>query len=477
VWDPGTPAERRVEPFPGNPHYLQVPEDLPPGYHFVALRNDAGVSEVQSVLVLPARGVFPQPLVADVTFLDARDRPDGNMDLEILVFGANLDPDAAMELNGEVIQGTSLWSALTEPYQWSHDPSTFGMPVYHYVQVRAEILGAVPGSSMTFFMINRDGARGWGVVRVPASTAELDSDGDGLLDAWEVNGYPAPTGEVIDLPGMGCDPRHMDLLVESDWIPAARPMDAAWSGIVDIFERSPVLSPDGRRGIRLHVDRGQGGAFRNGGPIEEDHETMGFAPVTEESPPGYVSFYDYKGRHFDPARAGIFRYFLWGRDMLGNTRGVAEVRGNDAMAAFIESSDWSLEVAQIGIFVHEFGHNLGLEHGGVDDLVEIGNFPPNQASTMSYRYSKRGISRDGDFAPDGVHDYSRGDFATIREDTAQEAVGLCDGRPLDLNEDGDVTDHGPLDANKDGDATDWHYDVSQWHHLRFLPVRAGNWAD
>lgn len=40
-----------------------------------------------------------------------------------------------------------------------------------------------------------------------------DTDGDGLLDAWEIQGLPS-----VDLPGMGATPLHKDIFVETDWM-------------------------------------------------------------------------------------------------------------------------------------------------------------------------------------------------------------------------------------------------------------------
>src|SRR4029453_5184850 len=47
-----------------------------------------------------------------------------------------------------------------------------------------------------------------------------DSDGDGLLDSWEINGLDADRDGMIDvkLPAMGANPNHKDLFVELDWM-------------------------------------------------------------------------------------------------------------------------------------------------------------------------------------------------------------------------------------------------------------------
>lgn len=87
-----------------------------------------------------------------------------------------------------------------------------------------------------------------------------DSDGDGLLDSWEICGV-----EGVDLPAMGADPLHKDLFVEIDWMvdndgtandhshaPWLPSLINAWNE----FNVAPVTNPDGANGIALHVDVG-----------------------------------------------------------------------------------------------------------------------------------------------------------------------------------------------------------------------------
>src|SRR5437870_11087349 len=66
------------------------------------------------------------------------------------------------------------------------------------------IPGPVPGTSVYDPHI---------VFTVPRDEASLDSDGDGLLDSWEINGYAPPTndGTVIDLQALGAKPYRKDI--------------------------------------------------------------------------------------------------------------------------------------------------------------------------------------------------------------------------------------------------------------------------
>ena len=110
-----------------------------------------------------------------------------------------------------------------------------------------------------------------------------DSDGDGLLNSWETDGYDDNGDGVVDvdLPRMGADPNHKDLFLELDWVAGRTPTRAAIGAIVAAFAAAPKEAgiragerqgaggenedtfgvsappnPDGRLGINLHVDTG-----------------------------------------------------------------------------------------------------------------------------------------------------------------------------------------------------------------------------
>jgi hypothetical protein len=97
-------------------------------------------------------------------------------------------------------------------------------------------------------------------------SAEGDSDGDGLLDSWEICGVDGNgDGTVdVDLPAMGADPYRKDLFVEIDWMMenagpdphSHEPWLPALLNAWHEFDAAPVTSPGGS-GIALHVDVGQ----------------------------------------------------------------------------------------------------------------------------------------------------------------------------------------------------------------------------
>ena len=113
-------------------------------------------------------------------------------------------------------------------------------------------------------------------------TPVKDTDGDGLLDAWETssnlvdpNGQPLP-----NLAAMDASPFHKDVFIEIGYMKsdvptsygggAAKdphshlPTPAAIKLMGDAFKNAPVANPDGTNGIRLHVDVGASEEYQTG---------------------------------------------------------------------------------------------------------------------------------------------------------------------------------------------------------------------
>lgn len=469
VWDVGLPGETEISSGLFGTRYFQIPESATPGAHPVALRNSHGTSSSIDVTVLAASGVFPRPRIEDIGVFSASDAGAGNVDLAFTVAAANLDTDATLTLNASALSDVFFWSGLPIAYLIGHIPDTYGYPIYHYGQLIAVAQGVSLGSTLTVIVTNHDGQADTTSYDLPASLADLDSDGDGLPDAWERDGYPAPSGDTLDLPGMGADPLRKDMLIEVDWIPVATPNATIWATIEDAFATAPVLNPNGSAGVEMIIDRGQGGAFTGGGTVLAAHTTMDFEPVTATSPAGYASFFDYKSdaANFDPDRLNVFHYSIFGRVRPNGSSGRGEIWGNDFMVTFATFGNWGVDMAEVGTFIHELGHNLGLRHGGIDNGAAGSNDvrKPNMASTMSYRWQFPGVSNDCDWAADGFHTYSEGYYADIVEPTVNENIGICDNTPLDMNGSGTFTNGTAIDTNVDGDNTDTHVEWDQWGNL------------
>ena len=265
-----------------------------------------------------------------------------------------------------------------------------------------------------------------------------DTDGDGLLDCWEINGLDVNHDGIIDLnlPAMGADPERKDIFVEIDYMENAmhshRP-DA--NGLRDVriaFDDSPVTSPSGVRGVTLHtlVDE-----------AVPEHETLGFAGWIPTNCVG-TEFGALKTNYFGTladrsnsnasnilaAKRLVFRYCIYAHgqtpfaaDCQRNTSsGLGELIGNDFMVTLGFWSSNSIaaaggpRAAEAGTFMHELGHTLGLRHGGGDGL----NYKPNYLSVMSYAFQFPGLD------PTRPLDYSRAQLSDLVEINLNENLGI-----------------------------------------------------
>jgi len=312
--------------------------------------------------------------------------------------------------------------------------------------------------------------------------AAVDTDGDGLLDDWETDGLTVTVGgvpEFVDLPAMGADPNHKDIFVEADYMVGHQPIPTAISVIVDAFNNAPVNNPDGTTGIHLHVDYGSGAplvwAAGNWGTMSHADE------LTHQTNLGTCtsSNYDWGGfdtiklAHFTTGRAAVFHYNVWAHNLctsFGSTSGISRNGtasfGSGASDFIVSLGSWTGGVGtaneQAGTFMHEFGHNLGLRHGGEDHT----QWKPNYISVMNYAFQTRGLFIGGSA---GYFDYSRYDFPDLNENNLNETTGI--GSPATIGTYhfcglGNMvpdTDASSVDWNCDGDQTDTglSYNINQ----------------
>lgn len=355
---------------------------------------------------------------------------------------------------------------------------------------------------------DRDGLSDTFELRVSGTDPGLaDTDGDGLLDGWEVNGYRSPDapGQVVDLAALGVDPRHKDVIVIVDWTfddtnsngrrdegeTTYRPLDAALEAVKGTFAEAPVTNPDGRRGIQLIVRMGRpiparDGMFVDGTPLVN-------ASQTRECPIFTEAFRRIESNSRWPALTEIARYSLWVDNASESVRsGWAEcpIPSGD----FIVSLGYFKRTVEnhAGTFLHELGHTLGLYHTGFRHDSDRRKFTPNYPSVMNYYHQLVGV--DGGWSYQGSacvtgtcsepgeeegrlcfsvggdgagFDFSRGRGSTVDERDLREAGGLgLFSDPLDLDCDGSVSDAG-LRVDLQGDEVlDAHRDHDDWSNLR-----------
>jgi len=324
-----------------------------------------------------------------------------------------------------------------------------------------------------------------------------DNDGDGLCDSWEQNGVDGDGNGTIDL-FLGTDINHKDLFVEIDYMVCApgnvlclnsqihshNPQPQALTNVIAAFAAAPVSNPDGISGINLHLQVDD--AVPEIEPILFSSNGLGlmddFNDLKRGNPavPCGANSTGFFGTVLDradsncpailKARELVFRYAIFGHNhahQIGSS-GISEIGGNDFMVTLGGWGNNSIRAggasqnlataraeAEAGTFMHEFGHALGLRHGGADNT----NCKPNYLSIMSYSLQFR------DLDPARALDYSLSALPTLDENHLDESVGI-QGPP------GRITlfqfvpsassagfpvrgaSNGPIDWDRDGDDTD-----------------------
>lgn len=501
VWDAGLSTEQEIYNGLFGTSYFQIPEKATPGPHPVAIRNNLGTSATKQVTVLASQGVFPAPRIEDIGVLLAGG--NGPVDLGLTIAAANLDLNAtvtAVELVGGTpvarkVRTVVTWGGLPIDYLQHHKPDTFGYPVYHYAQLLSVVEGVGLGSTLHVTVTNTDNESSTKDLPVPVSLDQLDGDQDGLIDSWEEGSYTAVSGNTVPLKQMGANKWRKDILVEVDWMAAAAPQASLWQKIEQAFKDAPVLNPDGSRGVNIIIDHGQGGWAADGGQLLTDRDCLSMKAPPAGGWPGCASsegFFNYKAGHFNVDRLHIFHYAILGQKHPDHRSGDGERHGNDFLVTLGEFPAAEAQDAnvQLGLFMHELGHNLGFSHGDLVSEDQNYALKPNLPSVMTYSNGSAAYGADVDcnMTPDGVYTYSQGTLKPINEAHVDETIGICDGIPADMNYisvgglsfgpgDGTIST-AALDVNGDGDTLDTSDDFDQWGNM-LLPfdTPGSKWAN
>lgn len=175
---------------------------------------------------------------------------------------------------------------------------------------------------------------------------DRDTDGDGLLDGWEVKGFRG-----VPLGRMGANPLHKDIFLELDVeVGADMPrVERAIARMNELYASAPVDNPDGRRGITMHC------------------EVDTRVPIWEKEAPGRQEL---RELFFTPNRAGLFHWMH------------LAARGGGGQADMLADQGSCAGVFECTL-PHEFGHQMGLNHGGADGMNGIPIYP----SLMNYAYN------------------------------------------------------------------------------------------
>jgi hypothetical protein len=266
-----------------------------------------------------------------------------------------------------------------------------------------------------------------------------DTDGDGLQDAWEQNGIDTNGDGVADLVLSDANPLRKDIYIEVDYMDCAVtggdcpagdthnhvPRPGAIAEVVAAFADAPVVNPDGSTGITMH--------------IEVDDALPHMAYLNKgcyDAVPGEGEFMALKNDPswfgIDNPRRPIYHYAIFAHQQsAGKTSaGCGDVGGPNFEVAFGEwytdapNGDFDAdgtpdihvgtERHQAATLMHELGHNLGLRHGGAEQL----NHKPNYLSIMNYSFCLDGL------IPVNRIDYSRQVLAPLDEMHLDESLGI-----------------------------------------------------
>lgn len=301
-------------------------------------------------------------------------------------------------------------------------------------------------------------------------TNVTDTDGDGLLDCWEDGTFwkthaPCPGCAMDGLPGISLDGTRRDitlcitnvngvqecadknvkdLFVEVDAM-VNHPVNAtALNQVIAAFTNAPA--PVGP--IRLHVQVDDQNIPHN--------NNIAFTPCTPPAnltvsplhPVPDADFDTLKKAWFgtaaeralpEPQRSNTlfakrlaFRYVILAHDLVrppGTTSasGCSEVGGNDAVVTLGSFPSGTTTTHKNGTtdqwggtFMHEFGHMLGLRHGGGDNV----NCKPNYLSVMSYTRQFASLITDRPL------DYSRAQLPSLDETNLNETLGIVGAPPI-----------------------------------------------
>lgn len=296
-------------------------------------------------------------------------------------------------------------------------------------------------SALTVDSISGDGSRLYGrgqfkgleerfVVRLGPDMS--DSDDDGICNDWEENGIPYTDAKGQPQRYMlpQADPLKKNVWVEVDTMASVVFSVEASTQVGVSFANAPLDNPDRSTGVLLHV--------------QHDETELPFVSpwLTNGSPTSCwpVEFYDFRTVHYGTsaerlgpggpglleAKAKAFRYCIAG-NVCGpqDWGGCGELPG-DNFVIFLPEGLATIDAA--AVFMHELGHNLGLGHGGCDNI----NGKPNHPSIMNYVHSYR-YDWNAEF---WRLDYSRAgseEFGSLDETQLDEWAGI--GTPTGIYKD------------------------------------------
>lgn len=172
-----------------------------------------------------------------------------------------------------------------------------------------------------------------------------DTDGDGLLDGWEVGNFRG-----LDFKALGCNPRRIDIIClvqRFDDVDQAH-VQKELARVQETYRNLPSKNPDGSTGWNLHI-------------LHRD-------PITGDDK--LKSWQANRNKHLPNEWRGIAHW-------------MQITRGGGGQADQLGDGGTCGTNALWAVFLHEFGHQLGMDHNGHWGP----GLCPIYRSLMSYAYS------------------------------------------------------------------------------------------
>ena len=439
------------------------------------------------------------PRIDYVTISDYQTK-EGEASFRLHVSGANMDDGSFLVINQakvasgiEVRLDNSSWLELgkdTAKAGYNLDPTFYAYPVFHYDSISAAQESIPFGQTISIEVHNSVGQVSNTLTYVVPSPDKLDSDGDGLLDAWELGSV-----DGLNLVELGANPHRKDVYVEvdrmvvpgriwSDFSEQDYPSKTTFDESKRAFAAAPIINPDRSVGIALHIDYGQEkferAAKSEGGTEIPWKRFLGYKRSAEFRRK-HPDYYDAEELRKDPnffsrERSRVFRYCIFG-DQQWASRSTGG--GNFQSTFFVTLGVCRMNAVnssyQTGVFLHELGHMFGLSHYGSGKHY---NYKPNFNSLMNYKFVFEGRDVDGKLG-DGirgegsgehVYSYSEGMRAILDEGALREVLGVANHYPHDWNGNG-VIDNEPIAEiiskhRKTNQPRELH-DFADWANMNF----------
>jgi len=206
--------------------------------------------------------------------------------------------------------------------------------------------------------------------------ANADDDLDGISEIREFN-------VVRMLKGLA-DPTQPDIYMELDAVGEDK--------VPERYTKEDIVTRFAQRGYAFHLDDGVLG----GGEILDSEHNVNFSG---EKP----NLFSYRNKHFAPERCGIFHYVLSVNKLnseyfsYGQAEGLIKDQRGDTCydghgTSFLFRSDYLDHISDMEsiVWIHEFGHNLGLCHlpGQNEPFVTgIIGYDPSECSANCAHYN------------------------------------------------------------------------------------------